>query len=311
MQHLPFDKPGHFWKGNLHTHCTQSDGRLTTEQVRQKYQEAGYDFVAITNHFTQRYNYPITAVRHLCTDDFTMLTGAELHVPTTEMGEVWHIVAVGLPMDFVPPLKTETGVETGPEIAKRAVAAGAYVTIAHPNRCVMTEGDAHTLGPVHAIEIYNGGSHDENDRADSWAYLDVLTGRGKRYFAQASDDFHGLPYRNDFGMGWVHVKSESLAPDALLTALKAGHFYASTGPEIHDITVIPGEKISIKCSPANSIFVAGNRARAQRIHGDGITEAEFNLSSFPSPYCRVTVRTDDGKRAWSNPIELQEGWFKA
>ena len=59
MKHLPFDKPGRFWKGNLHTHCTQSDGRLTTEQVRQKYQDAGYDFVNWTGDVVSTAN-PIT-----------------------------------------------------------------------------------------------------------------------------------------------------------------------------------------------------------------------------------------------------------
>ncbi|MEM7130910.1 MAG: CehA/McbA family metallohydrolase [Chloroflexota bacterium] len=305
MNHLPFNKPGRFWKGNLHTHCTKSDGRLTTEQVCQKYQDAGYDFLAITNHFLHNYNYPITDTRHLRTESFTTLIGAELHVPTTEMGEMWHIVAIGLPMDFAPP----SNGESGSEIAARARATGAYVSIAHPNRCVMTEQDAHALGPVHGIEIYNGGSHDENDRADSWSYLEVLLGRGKRYFAHAADDFHGIPYRRDFGMGWVQVKSESLAPEALLDALKAGHFYASTGPEIYDIQVEPGKKITIRSSPVDSIFVSGDTARAKRVHGDGITEAEFSLAGFPSPYCRVTVRTGDGKRAWSNAIALNPNWF--
>ena len=28
MHALPFDKPGRFWKGNLHTHSTLSDGAL-------------------------------------------------------------------------------------------------------------------------------------------------------------------------------------------------------------------------------------------------------------------------------------------
>lgn len=306
MNHLPFDKSGRFWKGNLHTHCTESDGRFTTEQVCQKYREAGYDFLAITNHFLRQFDFPITETRHFCTDEFTTLNGAELHVPATEMGEVWHLLAVGLPRDFAPP---STG-ETGRDIAARAVDAGAYVAIAHPNRCVMTEQDAHTLGPVHGVEVFNGGSYDENDRADSWSYLEVLLGRRKRYFAHAADDFHALPYRRDFGLGWIHLKSESLEPEALLGALKSGYFYSSTGPEIHDICIVPGEKITVKCSPVDSIFVSGDIARAMRMHGHGITEAEFSLEQFTSPYCRVTVRTNEGARAWSNPIALESDWFE-
>ncbi|HVU14003.1 MAG TPA: hypothetical protein VHD90_22145, partial [Phototrophicaceae bacterium] len=60
MNSLPFDKPGRFYRGNLHTHSTRSDGRLSPELVCRFYREAGYDFLAITDHFMERYGYPIT-----------------------------------------------------------------------------------------------------------------------------------------------------------------------------------------------------------------------------------------------------------
>lgn len=301
MNDLPFAQPGRFWKGNLHTHSTNSDGTLTPEAVCQRYREAGYDFLAITEHFMQRFNYPITDTRRLRTETFTTLLGAELHAGRAEMGEVWHILAVGLPLDFAPPRNGEDG----PGIAARALEAGAFVSMAHPNRCVLTEADALSLGDIHAVEVYNGGSADENDRADSWAFLEVLLGKGHRYFAHAADDFHNLPYRRDFGMGWVQVKAESLDPNALLTALKAGHFYSSTGPQIHDIRVTPGESVHVRCSPVESIFVTGTLARAVRVHGHNVSEVKLDISKFSSPYCRIIVRDSQGRRAWSNPI-----WFE-
>ncbi|MCB0062103.1 MAG: CehA/McbA family metallohydrolase, partial [Caldilineaceae bacterium] len=300
MNQLPFDKPGRFWRGNLHTHSTNSDGTLSPEQVCRRYAEAGYDFLALTEHFLARYNFPITDTRPLRTETFTTLLGAELHTGRAEMGEMWHILAVGLPLDFAPPVNDESG----PAIAARALDAGAFVSMAHPSRCVLTEGDAVALGNVHAVEIYNAGSADENDRADSWPYLELLLGRGHQYFAHAADDFHNLPYRRDFAMGWVHVKAEALDPDTLLTALKSGHFYSSTGPQIHDIQVEPGKSLYVRCSPVESVFVTGTLARAARVHGLGITEAALDISKFTSPYCRVTVRDAQGRRAWSNPI-----WF--
>jgi hypothetical protein len=302
MKHLPFAQPGRFWRGNLHTHSTNSDGTLTPEQVCHRYAEAGYDFLALTEHFMARYNYPITDTRHLRTASFTTLLGAELHTGLAEMGEQWHILAVGLPLDFAPPAKGESGAE----IAARAMATGAFVSMAHPNRCVLTEADAVALGNVHAVEVYNAGSGDENDRADSWAFLEVLLGRGQRYFAHAADDFHNLPYRRDFAMGWVQVKAESLDPAALLTALKNGHFYSSTGPQIHDIQIEPGKTVYVRCSPAESVFVTGTLARAARSHGLKVTEVELDISKFTSPYCRVIVRDAKGHRAWSNPIWFEE-----
>ncbi|MCB9454363.1 MAG: CehA/McbA family metallohydrolase [Anaerolineaceae bacterium] len=301
MHTLPFDKPGLFYKGNLHTHSTLSDGQLAPDAICRLYAELGYDFIALTDHFMQQYNFPLADTRAFRTETFTTLLGAELHTGQTELGQLWHILAVGLPLDFPPPPPGETG----PEITARALAAGAYVAVAHPAWYHLTEADILSLGAdVHAIEIYNGTSHDHNDAPDSWYIMDVLTERGYRYSACATDDTHARSNRNDVGLGWVHVKSEALEPDALLAALKAGHYYSSTGPEIFDIQLEPGRKLTVRCSPAERIFIVGAGWQAQHAFGNGIREAEFDLSKFSGPYCRVIVRHTNGGRAWSNPI-----WF--
>jgi len=300
MNHLPFDKPGRFWRGNLHTHSTCSDGRLTPEQVCRLYREGGYHFVAITDHFQNHRNFTIADTRPFRTADFTTLLGAELHTPRTEFSSLWHILAVGLPLDFA---ATQPD-ESGPALAARALATGAFVAAAHPGWYTLTEADVLSLGPVHAIETFNATSIDHNDRADSWYMLDLLLERGHRYFACATDDAHFNPARHDVMRGWVWVKSEALDPDALLVALKAGHFYSSTGPEIYDIRVYPGDKVVVRCSPASRIFVTGGNWESVYAYGNGITEAELSLAKFNSPFCRVTVRDINGLRAWSNPI-----WF--
>ncbi|MES2814667.1 MAG: phosphotransferase, partial [Pseudomonadota bacterium] len=38
-----FTAPGRFWRGNLHTHCTNSDGVLSAEEVCRRYKAEGYD----------------------------------------------------------------------------------------------------------------------------------------------------------------------------------------------------------------------------------------------------------------------------
>jgi hypothetical protein len=300
MNNLPFDKPGKFWRGNLHTHSTASDGTLSPEEVCRTYREAEYDFLALTDHFMQQFDYPVTDTRPYRDDSFTTLLGAELHTGRTELDRLWHILAVGLPLDFAPP----PAGETGPQIAARALEAGAYVAVAHPAWYGLTEADVISLGPVHAIEVINGTSIDHNDRADSWYMLDLMVARGRRYSACATDDAHFFPERNDFMTGWVWVKSEALTPEALLDALKAGTYYSSTGPQIHDIQVVPGEKVMVRCSPAERIFVTGSGWEVVRAHGTGLRKAELSLKEITSPYCRVTVRDANGGRAWSNPI-----WF--
>ena len=264
------------------------------------YQEAGYDFIALTDHFLRQFDFPVADTRHLRTDDFTTILGAELHAGQTELGNLWHILAVGLPLDFAQPSSDETG----PQIAERALTAGAFVAAAHPQWYSLTEADVLSLGPIHAIEVFNGTSIDHNQRPDSWYIADVLFARGHRYTSCATDDAHFNPARADFGVGWVWVKSDDLSPDSLLSALKAGDYYSSTGPRIHDIEVVGREKVVIRCTPAERIFVTGARATAAAAYGPGIRGAELDIHNLDTPYVRITVRDSQGKSAWSNPIWL-------
>lgn len=301
MHALPFDKPGRFYKGNLHTHSTASDGRLTPEEVCGVYREAGYDFMALTDHFLMPYQYPLTDTRPYRTEGFTTLLGAELHAGSTELGHLWHILAVGLPLDFAPPTEDEDG----PGITRRALDAGAYVAVAHPAWYGITEVDVLSLGDeVHAIEVYNGTSADHNDKAWGWDVFDLLTMRGHRYTTCATDDAHFQPHRADVGLGWVMVKADALTPEALLEALKAGHYYSSTGPSIYDVQITPGDKVVVRCSPAARVFIVGHGWNAASVSGNGIMAAELDLGPFKSPFGRVIVRDAQGRVAWTNPF-----WF--
>ena len=296
MQNLPFDKPGRFYKGNLHTHSTRSDGGLSPGEVATAYRTRGYDFLALTDHFLERYAFPIVDTAPFRTASFTTLLGAELHGPTLENGEPWHILAVGLPLDFAPPAPGETG----PAIASRAAAAGAFVGMAHPAWYSLGLDDALTLADAHAVEIYNTGCDREADRGDSWHLIDVLIERGKRLFAYATDDAHFHEQPDAFG-GWVQVRAAQLDPAALLAALKAGHFYSSQGPELLDISAT-GDELHVACSPAAAIHLTGRGARRRSHYGDALEEVTFSLAPFRGSACRVTIVDSAGKRAWSNPI---------
>ena len=103
MKNLPFARPGQFYRGNLHTHSTNSDGVFTAEEVCQQYRESGYDFISISEHFIDRFNYPITDTSAYRTDNFTTLIAAELHQGKIKNGDPWHILAVGIPLDFDKP----------------------------------------------------------------------------------------------------------------------------------------------------------------------------------------------------------------
>jgi hypothetical protein len=142
-----------------------------------------------------------------------------------------------------------------------------------------------------------------NDRGESWYVLDSLLAEGRRLTAFGADDAHFRDERPDAFGAWVWARAEALEPDALLAALKAGHYYTSQGPRFHDIR-IDGEEIEIDCSPAAGMYVAGAGAASYRAHGPGLTHCRFPLDHFRGSYCRVTIIDAAGRRAWSNPIWL-------
>ena len=127
--------------------------------------------------------------------------------------------------------------------------------------------------------------------------------QGNHYFILAADDAHFEDFRTDFGLCWVWVKTEELSPKAILAALKVGCYYASIGPKIHDVQIIPPDTVHIRCSPVDHIMLAGHGGESKSKEGEGITEAHLTRR-HPNPWMRVIVRDELGKRAWTNPF-----WF--
>ena len=300
MRNFPFDKPGQFYRGNVHAHTTNSDGTLSPKDLITAYRDEGYDFIAATDHFMDRFDYPVTDTRDLRTSDFTTLLGAELHGPGLENGGLWHILALGLPVDFAPQQQGESG----PEIAARARAAGAFVVLPHPQWTGVSTRDALTVKDFDAIEIHNEGHTNDSDRGNGWFLADLLATAGCRFSCTAADDAHFKLRPDRFG-GWVQVKAESLDPEALLDAMKAGHYYSSTGPEIHNVAFTEDE-IVVECSPAESVIVAGHGSTDRFVRESGMTRATFPIGPFENAFARITVIDKDGMKAWTSPIWLDE-----
>ena len=302
----PFSLPGRFYRGNLHTHSTLSDGGLAPEAVSRAYNQAGYDFYALTDHFLARYRWPVADTRDHRTNAFTTLIGAEVHSGATGAGDPWHILAVGLPLDFAPAGPDESG----PALAARAKSAGAFVAIAHPAWSQLTIEDGRALAAsADAVEIYNHGSAVENDRGDGLYLLDQLLSEGHRLTAIATDDAHFRTGDSDAFGGFVMVKAQSPTPEALLAALKAGDFYASQGPRIDDVHIADGE-LRIRCSPVDAITVLGGACRTATQLGRAIVEAAFPVERVREVagargWSRIAVIAADGRRAWTNPFWLE------
>ncbi|VDC33353.1 CehA/McbA family metallohydrolase [Pseudogemmobacter humi] len=302
-----FSAPGRFWRGNLHTHSNLSDGALPPEEVCRRYRAQGYDFLALTDHYVGIYDYPLVDTRPFRAEGFTTLLGAELHSGAMQNGELWHILAVGLPEDFPrvgsPDFHAWPDQETGPEIAARAAAAGAFVTIAHPQWSGMTLADARSIDAAHAVEIYNHSSAVGADRGDGFAIADLLISEGRNLSLIATDDAH-LFDPDHFG-GWTMVRAEENCPEALLAALKRGDFYSSQGPQIHDFYV-EGDRVIVECSAVETVIAVGHGSSSNVVCGRAMTRAEVPLKwKGETPWLRAVVIDAAGRRAWTNPVRRE------
>jgi len=294
------------FRGNLHGHSTHSDGQNSPADVVRLHREAGYDFTCLSEHLwtDPRFSAPtIIDATAFDSADFITIISAELHCPgkAHDKDGLWHIVANGLPADF--PVADSS--ETGPELVARAVAAGAYVTIAHPEWYSLTDDEARSLAAAgaHGVEIYNHSSAIEAGRGGGIATLDLLLNEGDRVHLTATDDSHHVP-GDAFG-GWVMVAADSLTAGDIIASLKAGNYYASSGPDFIDIS-IDGANLDVGTSPVDRIILAGDRHRAEFVAGEGLTTASFDLASLDSAFFRVVAIDARGQCAWSNPYWMDD-----
>jgi hypothetical protein len=178
----------------------------------------------------------------------------------------------------------------------------------------LTIEDGRALASAHAVEIYNHGCAVENDRGDGFYLMDQLLNEGHRLTAIATDDAHFRHGDYDAFGGFVEVKAESLEPEALLAALKAGNFYSSQGPRIHDLS-FGAREISIDCSPVHAVALVTGTSRALVKVGRQITGATFDLTHVgqdnrakdaPATWVRATIIDAAGRRAWTNPIWVDD-----
>ena len=85
----PFLKEGKWFKGNVHIHTTNSDGKLSVEEIVKIYRENSYNFIFITDHNKITfYQSPY--------DDFLVIKGVEfnknsLHILGLDLNENFSI----------------------------------------------------------------------------------------------------------------------------------------------------------------------------------------------------------------------------
>ena len=210
------DSYGNKWyKGNLHTHTTSSDGAKTPEEVKRLYKELGYDFIALTDHW--HVNEP---------DDFEgmlVLSGVEYD---TETDGCYHIVGFGL--------RSDPGLRKGAQVREMTDAirrCGGVVTLAHPAWSLQRPDKMAELDGIDCTEIYNSVSGcPYSARPYSGTLIDIASVMGFRATLTATDDTHF--YGDEVGRGFVYVKAEEPTRDAIINAILKGDVVPTNGPFI-------------------------------------------------------------------------------
>jgi predicted metal-dependent phosphoesterase TrpH len=142
----PFARPGRWYRGVFHCHTTNSDGAESVESAAAWYADHEYDFVAITDH-NQLTRVPAGSGGRLL-----FLPGTELDVGRTQLGEPYHLVAVGLRQMIDVPRDSAARYKLSAQTVIRDLRrAGAVVFVAHPYWSGLVLDDLLTLDDVAGI----------------------------------------------------------------------------------------------------------------------------------------------------------------
>jgi hypothetical protein len=330
----PFAAPGRWYRGNLHAHTTNSDGAMPPDRLVRHYDYAGWDFLFVTDHW----KVTDPPVFDLAIDPFapqiTVIRGIEVGTApaSTEAGTNYHVTGLGV--EEPPPRRDDL---SGPAAAQWYVDAireqGGEAVLAHPYWTGLTLRDVETLRRYLAIEVYNADTEVHIGRGNSQALWDDLLSHRIPTLGLGVDDCHRPGY--DSLRGWTVVRAPDRSAASIMAALRAGHFYASNGPEILDVRWEPAGKrggvpvggtVTVRCSPARSVALVadptkgsrvnagpfgmalrGRRLRSETNRPEGVLEgellsgAEFSLTGRER-YARVQVEDAAGRCAWAPPL---------
>ena len=297
--------PGAIWlKGNIHSHSTFSDGKLTPEQMKEAYKTHGYDFLAVTDHDIY------VDTRAMSEENFTMIQGFELWSNASNDKDIhvhflWDDEIEGIRHGQVLHLPERTG-KVATAFAYKMREKGAYVMLNHPHWSMLTSPEVEDENPYHAVEIINYGTEWLENTGDGSIFWTEMLYRGVKLWNGGSDDNHnGQPidsmYSDSFG-GFTVVKAKDRSPKAIIEAMKTGSFYTSTGPAIYDFYLEDG-LVHVFTSPCERIYVCGQHRQHQRKLGRHVTEFITPLKGGEK-FVRAECMDAAGRSAYTNPIFL-------
>jgi hypothetical protein len=300
----PFEGDGVWLRCALHAHTTNSDGELAPDLLVRHYDRAGYDVLAITDHWVR--------TEERSTNRLLVIPSTELNAQAGGPEHDAHVLALGVETDPVIP---EGAFAALPEVVAWIAENGGVPYLAHTSWSGLRTDQWEDCEGLVGIEVWNAGCELEIGRGDSTVHWDEALERGRGFFALATDDSHHPGF--DSGFAWTMVRAAERSREAVLEALRSGSFYGSTGPVLHHVEM-DDASVTVQCSPVASATLVSSRYRGARanagrlgyMHNATILErdsAELITSvrlEIPhgTPYGRVEVADGAGNRAWTNPL---------
>jgi hypothetical protein len=183
-----------------------------------------------------------------------------------------HLIATGIE-ELIPPQHGDSVVETiqrnidALHAQRRRTRTPMMIHLAHPNfGWAVTAEDMIQLRGDRFFEVYNGHPHVHNEgdaiHASTERMWDIVNThriagrRGAPLLGLAVDDSHhyfdSTPMKANSGRGWVMVRAKELTATALISALEAGDFYASSGVTLRDVT-FKDNKLTVRVEPQTGI----------------------------------------------------------
>ena len=304
----------HWYKGNIHTHTTESDGDEEPQKVVSWYRKHNYDFLVLSDHnHVTMLDYQ-SGIRRLKRP--LMIPGEEVSVNLAGGTIAVHINGIGVER-LVEPIDAGDVVSTLQANIKAIVDAGGIASINHPNfKWSYDHESIRQVTGASLLEIFYGhpstnlyGGPGRHSSEEIW---DKVLSGGKPIFGVATDDSHNYkdfsPSQSNPGRGWVMVQSTALTKESILEALATGNFYSSTGVNLNKLEISP-QGISIEIEEERD-FIYTTRFTTEDgnllAEVDGLT-ADYR-STGKETYIRATVNNSSGTKAWTQPVFLTEAF---
>jgi hypothetical protein len=276
----PYVAGGNWYKGNLHVASVRGVGKDLPNAIGAWYAAHGYAFLGISdmNTYTWASEYGTRANPAVPTVDATysfaevLAVGMDHWQPANDLqGAVdWIQHDGGLPVLVAP------GATGSPQNVTTVLA----------------------LHGLFGLEVYDARVAGSNPRlAEATTIWDRLLSAGNRVYAFAGDDATSL-HDAALGRAWIEVLAPAQDLGSLLSSLREGAFFASTGNEFTRLSVT-GTNITAEAAPGSSLHFIGRGGRI-------LTTVSASSGSYQvrgdEGYVRVEAIGENGAKAWSQPF---------